>query len=181
MQDWFGVFLALILPNFPWKHFEFNSPICNLQNSSIPLNPKFKLKLHARLWNSYRGLLFQQWNCMQGDVTACKLVKLHASLCNCMYVFHNNLLLTIAVKDYLLTQIHDFWPIGLFVTYILFLNVPPGPHKKMLKVIASSGIAGLSALANVVDGLPDLVGTHPPGKAVDGGPQLSHRGGGMTP
>ena len=69
----------------------------------------------------------------------------------------------------------------MFVTYILLLNVPPGPHKKMLKVIASSGIAGLSALANVVDGLPDLVGTHPPGKAVDGGPQLSHRGGGMTP
>ena len=33
----------------------------------------------------------------------------------------------------------------MFVTYILLLNVPPGPHKKMLKVIASSGNAGLGA------------------------------------
>ena len=51
----------------------------------------------------------------------------------------------------------------------------------MLKVIAADGDTGLGALAHVVDGLPYLGRTHPIGKTVDGGPQLSHRGGRMAP
>ena len=46
----------------------------------------------------------------------------------------------------------------------------------MLKVIATGGDAGLGTLGNVVDSLPDLGWTHPPGKTVDGGPQLLHGG-----
>ena len=74
------------------------------------------------------------------------------------------------------------------ITYIhllicprLLLHGPPGLLEEVLKVVAVDSDAGLGALAHVVDRLLHLFRIHPPGKTVDGGPQLSHRGRQMPP